>query len=356
MTTSITAEQQISDEAAAFLGRAIGDAGGLAAGLLWALADELGILEPLRDGPASAEQLGAAAKVDGRFALEILNGLRAAGYLAKTGQDFEMPAAHARVLLDGSAFSAAGGVQEISAIAAMWPRVVEACRTGSGIPATDYPPQMAAGMERFGRYSYQNALPGEWVDAVDGLRDRLDRGASIADIGCGPGTALISLAAAFPASTGVGFDTNRASLESAATAAQARNVADRVSFRQFDARTPLPGVYDLILAFDVLHDAGEPPEMAASMRQAAADDAVILILEPASADDPAENIGPMATILHLTSVGYCLQVAAQAGRARLGTVGLPEGRLRDLIVSAGFREMRRLPVVAGFNACYEVRP
>jgi 2-polyprenyl-3-methyl-5-hydroxy-6-metoxy-1,4-benzoquinol methylase len=324
---------------------------------LWGLADELGLLRTLADGPSTADNVAGVAGVDARSALEILRGLTAAGYLtADSAGRFALPTGHAAVLLDGTPLSCAGAVHEVVAMIRMWPQLVDSCRTGSGIEAAAYPPQMAEGMERLGAPSYDSALPSQWVPSVPGLSERLSSGATVADIGCGRGRALLGLAAAYPGMRGTGFDLQEASLAAAASGAETRGLADRIEFRRLDAGEGIPGRYDLVLAFDVLHDAGQPATLAAALRAATADDGVLLVLEPASADDPADNIGPMATVMHLFSVGYCLQVATHAGDARLGTVGLPENALRQLLVEAGFSTVRRLPVEAGLNACYEIRP
>ena len=340
-----------------FMGRAVGDLGGTAATVLWALADELGVLPALTAGPATAEQLAAETDTDARCVWEVLRGLAAAGYLAEEGAGrFALPAAHAAVLVDGSPLSCAGGAQEIIAMARMWPQIVESCRTGSGIDGASYPPQMAEGMERLGAPTYESALPSQWVPAVPGLAETLGAGAAVADVGCGRGGALLSVASAYPGVRGTGFDVHQASLQAATTAAGDRGLADRVEFRRLDAAGGIPGRFDLVLAFDVLHDAGNPEAFAQALRKAVADHGVLLVLEPASADNPSDNVGPMAALLQLFSVGYCLQVATHAGNARLGTAGLPESALRRLLVGAGFSSVRRLPVEAGFNACYEARP
>jgi SAM-dependent methyltransferase len=340
-----------------FVGRAVTDFGGVAAVLLWALADELGLLAALAGGPATSEQLSAEAQIDARSGQEVLRGLVAAGYIAEAGEArFALPAAHTPVLVDGSPLSSAGGAHEVVAIARMWPEIVESCRTGGGIEPASYPSQMAEGMERLGAPAYESALPSQWIPAVPGLAQRLNAGATVADVGCGRGRALLGLAAAYPGARGTGFDLHETSLEAAAANAETLGLDDRVEFRRLDATEGIPGRFDLVLGFDVLHDAGDPAALAAAMRQATADDGVLLVLEPASADDPSDNVGPMAALFHLFSVGYCLQVATAAGSARLGTVGLPEAALRELLLAAGFSSVRRLPVEAGFNACYEVRP
>ncbi len=348
-----------------FQARVGADLGGLGAGMLWALADELGLLEALRARPRSAEEVAATTGADPRSTREVLGGLVAAGYLRRHDDgSLELPAAHAAVLVDGSPTSIAGSLQEIGALAAMWPQVVQACRDGAGIDPASYPAAMSEGMARMGAFAYRQALPKRWVPAVEGLVERLTAGASVADVGCGRGRALLSLAAAYPGVRGTGFDLDQRSLDAATADAEAEGLADRVAFRRLDLGTGSggsgPGIgddrFDLVLAFDVLHDAGDPAAVARTLRAVTADDGVVLVLEPLSADDPAENVGPLATLMHLVSVGYCLPVASHAGTARLGTLGLPESALRELVVGAGYSTCRRLPVKAAFNACYEVRP
>jgi 2-polyprenyl-3-methyl-5-hydroxy-6-metoxy-1,4-benzoquinol methylase len=340
-----------------FMGLAIRDFGGAAAVLLWALADELGVLPVLASGPATVDQLAAETGTDTRCVLDVLRGLVAAGYVADEGLGrFALLATHAAVLVDGSPFSCAGGAHEVVAMARMWPQIVESCRSGRGIDGASYPPQMAEGMARLGAPTYESALPSQWVPAVPGLVERLRVGASIADVGCGQGRALIALASVYPQVRATGFDVHQASLQAATTAAEDRSLGDRVEFRRLDAAGGIPGQFDLVLAFDVLHDAGDPAAFATALRKATTDNGVLLVLEPASADDPSDNVGPMAALLQLFSVGYCLQVATHAGPARLGTTGLPEPALTQLLATAGFSSVRRLPVEAGFNACYEARP
>ncbi len=352
-----TAAAEVDGEAMQFMGRVANDFGAMAAVLLWALADELGLLTALARGAASAaDAASSAGRVDPRSAAEILAGLACAGYLVQDNGSFRVPAENAAVLLDGTALSCAGGALEVSAIARMWPQVIDACRTGAGINPAVYARQFHLGMERLSAPVYTQQLPDEGLAQIPGLVERLTAGATVADIGCGHGVALSAIAAKFVAVRGTGYDVDEQALTVARRIAEQQELGDRVAFHCHDVAVGLPEQYDLVLAFDVLHDAGDPAGVAGALRRATREDGVLLVLEPASADNPADNAGPIATLLHLFSVGYCLPVATHNGRARLGTAGLPPARLQDLLTTAGYSSFRQVPWQAGFNAMYEARP
>ena len=355
--TAVAELPTAEDAAMQFMGRVANDFGAMAAVLLWALADELGLLSALTQGAASGAGAAATAgQVDPRSAEEILAGLACAGYLIRDDDTFRLPPQNAAVLLDGTALSCAGGALEVSAIARMWPQVIDACRTGVGIDPTLYPGQFHAGMQRLSAPVYTQQLPDDGLAHIAGVIERLTTGATVADIGCGHGLALCGIAAKFSAVRGTGYDVDQQALDVARHNAEQQHLGDRVEFRRHDVALGLPEQYDLVLAFDILHDAGDPAAVADALRRATRKDGVLLVLEPASADDPADNIGPIGTLLHLFSVGYCLPVATHNGQARLGTAGLPPARLQDLLTTAGYSSFRQVPWQAGFNAVFEARP
>jgi 2-polyprenyl-3-methyl-5-hydroxy-6-metoxy-1,4-benzoquinol methylase len=353
---SVELTDDVVATAGEFIGRVIADFGGLAAIALWSAADELGLLSVLDAEPCTATEAAARCHIDPRSAFEILAGLAAAGYLARTGEHFALPSGHAAVLRDGTPFSAAGGAAEIGAILRMWSEVVGAARTGAGIDPLSYPRQFHDGMQRLNAPIYTVGFPTEGVTHIDGLRDRLGMGATVADVGCGNGLALVGLAQTYRSVRCVGFDLDPTSVEVARTNAAHAGVGDRVRFDQADASAELGGPYDVVLAFDMLHDSGDPVAVVASLRKALADDGFLVVLEPMAVDDPAQDVGPMAALLRLFSIGYCLPVATHHGDARLGTAGLSPARLEALLREAGFGGFAQVPWQAGFNAMYVARP
>ena len=211
-------------------------------------------------------------------------------------------------------------------------------------------------MSRFSRSFYDNLLVRQWLPMTDGLVHKLEQGTRWADVGCGSGLAVIRLAEAFPNSRFIGYDSFEGQLRLAREAAEAAGVADRVRFEQLDATGGLPERYDVVSAFDVVHDAADPQALTAAIRHALAPDGTFLILEMNSADDPDDNIGPVATLMYGISIVYCMTTSLAHGGAGLGTCGLPPARVRELCQSAGFNAVEPLDIQDPFNSLYVVTP
>jgi 2-polyprenyl-3-methyl-5-hydroxy-6-metoxy-1,4-benzoquinol methylase len=191
------------------------------------------------------------------------------------------------------------------------------------------------------------------MPAVDQL---LQAGAAVADVGCGAGTAVIQLAQAYPAATFVGFDQHPPNVDTARRAADAAGLADRVRFETRDCAAGLPGRYDIVTAYDVIHDAADPHHLLVEIRRALQPDGRFVCLEINAAETLDGNHGPLGALLYSVSTLYCLTVSLAAGGAGLGTLGLPESAVRDLWQEAGFASVRRVPLDSPFNSLYEAIP
>jgi SAM-dependent methyltransferase len=174
---------------------------------------------------------------------------------------------------------------------------------------------------------------------------RLRRGACIDPVG-----------ARTPASTFLGVDSFDGQIERARRHAREAGVADRVRFELLDAADGLPGCYELITTFDVLHDAIDPPRLLRSIRRALAPDGIYLIAEMNCADDPVRNVGPLGTLMYGISMLFCMTTSLAGGGAGLGTCGCPPGKVRDLCTEAGFSSVERLAVEDPLKLLYAVRP
>jgi SAM-dependent methyltransferase len=133
-------------------------------------------------------------------------------------------------------------------------------------------------------------------------------------------------------------------------------VADRVRFQHLDAAHGLPSQYDVITTFDVVHDAADPPKLLRSICQALKPDGIYVCLEINCADRLEDNIGLLGALFHAISVFYCMTTSLAHGGAGLGTLGLPESRLREQCLDVGFSSVLRVPIDNPFNALYEIRP
>lgn len=238
-------------------------------------------------------------------------------------------------------------------------RLPESFRTGLGFDYDSHGPEGAVGIERsFEPWSNAFLIP-LVIPALDGIVDRLDKGANVADIGCGAGGAALRLAERFPRSTVVGYDISRYALDRAETKLRDSAVTNA---RFVDPRRePLPvdGSLDLVTAFDCVHDMTHPSDVMKAIRRALKPDGTWLLVDIKALDTFEENSAknPMASLMYGISVMSCMSSALSVeGGAGLGTLGLPESKARAMASDAGFTRFRRLDIDHSVNAFYEVKP
>jgi SAM-dependent methyltransferase len=355
-----TVVRQEPDAAAVgeFIGRGITDIAGAMTTIFCIVGDRLGLFRALDDAPATAAELAVRTGIDERYALEWLRGLASAAYLEEDSDGrYALPPAHAVVLArEGNPMFVGGAFQELGGMLPTLERIIEAFRVGGGVSQAAYPDEAYAGMARFTAVWFDHHLLGAWLPLLPELRERLGNGIRWADVGCGAGRAVIRLAQEFPNSTFAGFDVFPSQVERARAAATEAGVDDRVSFEVADAAQGIPGQWDAISTFDVVHDAVDPQALVAGIRRSLADDGTYLMLEINCADDHADNRGPVATVLYGFSVLYCMTTSLAHGGAGLGTCGCPPTVVERIGHEAGFGTVREVPIGDAFNRLYELRP
>lgn len=355
-----TAVQLDEEKARAFAKRAFKDLAATYTTALCLLGDRLGLFKDLAaNGAATSAELAVRTQLDERYLREWLGGLACAGYLAhdpKTNR-FALPAEHAPVLAHETDLSSLGPeYHQLQGLLGVFDPLLAAFRQGGGVPQSAYHESFWDGLERSSLIYCRNLLLQQWIPAMTGVEQRLREGITVADIGCGRGRALITLAEAFPQSRFVGYDIFAPTIARASANAAAAGVADRVRFAALDAAQGLPESYDLICTFDVLHDSADPAALLRTIHAGLRPGGAYLCLEPHADETIEELAGPHGTYLFGASVLYCMTTSLAQGGAGLGTAGLPEARLRELCAGAGFTSLRRLPLDDPFRAVFEARP
>jgi 2-polyprenyl-3-methyl-5-hydroxy-6-metoxy-1,4-benzoquinol methylase len=340
-----------------FVLKAVGDLGAAVSVPLVLLGDRLGLFTALAGaGPVASDELAVATGLHERYVREWLLAMAAAGYLEYVGEShFELPPEQAQALTnpDSPAY-VAGGFQNMSAALRVLDRLTDAFRTGEGIGWHEHHPDMFLGTERFFRPGYLANLSSQWIPAFDGLQERLQAGASVADVGCGLGASTRILAEAYPASIFVGFDYHPDSVELARSRAKEAGLADRLRF-EVSGATELSGSYDLLTYFDCLHDMPDPQGALRAARASIRDDGWVMLVEPMSGDRIEDALNPVGRVFAGASVLICLPCGLSAEpRTGLGNQVGP-ARTIQMARDAGFstaREATRTP----FNIVYELRP
>jgi 2-polyprenyl-3-methyl-5-hydroxy-6-metoxy-1,4-benzoquinol methylase len=346
--------------AEAFAGRVLQDATACMVTALAALGDRLELFKDLAtQGPATSEELAVRTGTQARYVREWLAGMAAAGYLAyEPGSNrFSLPAEHVPTLAqEGGPFFAGGALQLTLGHMQQLGRLEGAFRSGGGVAESAYGEEHWEAQARYSAGWVNNLLSQVWIPAIPDAQARLEQGAAVADVGCGRGLALIKLAEAFPNSYGVGYDQYEPEIDHAVENAHRAGVADRVRFQPLDASCGLPAQYDVITTFDVVHDAADPRGLLRSIRQALRPDGVYVCEETNCSDRLEDNLNPIGALFYGVSIFYCLTTSLAHGGEGLGTMGLPESKLRELCLEAGFSSVRRVPMNNPFNTLYEIRP
>jgi SAM-dependent methyltransferase len=234
-------------------------------------------------------------------------------------------------------------------------QILEAFRSGEGMGWHEHDHRLFRGTERFFRPGYRAHLVGEWIPALDGVQEKLERGAKVADVGCGHGASTIIMAEAFPNSEFFGFDYHAPSIERAHEAAKEAGVDDRITFAT-DAAKEYPGHgYDLVCVFDCLHDMGDPVGASRHVLETLDADGTWMIVEPFANDRVEENLNPVGRVFYGASTVICTpaSLSQEVGLALGAQAG--EARLTEVLKEGGFARVRRATETP-FNLILEARP
>ena len=235
------------------------------------------------------------------------------------------------------------------------PRITDAVKTGEGVGWHEHNQDVFDGCERGLRPVYNANLISVWLPALDGVVDRLNRGASVADAGCGHGATTILMAQAFPNSQFVGHDYHDGSIATARERAAEAGVADRVRFEVAPSTAYAGSGYDLVTMFDCLHDMGDPVGAAAHVRESLEPEGTWMIVEPFANDRLSDNLTPVGRVYYSFSTLLCTPCSpSQEVGMCLGALS-GESRIREVVNTAGFTRFRRATETP-FNLVYEARP
>jgi len=347
-----------TDKLNAFIGQFVTDLGAAVHTGMVVLGEKLGLYKALASGAMSSAELAARTQTDERYLREWLSSQAAGGYITydKKTNKFSLSEEQAFTLAFEESPAYLPGAFELAlgSLAAV-PQIADAFRTGAGMGWHEHVDGVFHGCEKFFRPGYAANLVNSWIPSLEDVREKLEAGARVADVGCGKGASTLLMAKAFPKSQFFGFDYHTKSIEGARESAERAGVSDRVTFDVAKAKE-FPGRdYDFVAVFDCLHDMGDPIGAAAHVRQSLAKDGTWMIVEPFANDHLQDNLNPVGRVYYSFStllctpcsrsqeVGLCL--GAQAG----------EARIRNVVTSAGFNRFRRANETP-FNIVYEARP
>lgn len=327
-------------------------------GLYWALS---------QGGPQTSGELAARTGTHERYIREWLEQQTVAGILQVEDESrdplsrrYILPPGHGEVLTNCvSPNYLAPLAQLIAGAVRPLPQLLQAYRTGAGVPFSEYGPDLREGQAAINCPAFTHDLPRDWLPAIPDVHARLqaDPPARVADIGCGFGWSSIGMAQGYPKIRVDGFDLDAPSIEGARRNAEINGVAGRVTFHVRDAGDPsLRGRYDLVTAFECVHDLSDPVGVLTTMRQLAGEDGAVLVVDErvGHAFTPAGG-SDVEWMMYGWSILHCLPVGmVDPPYTGTGTVMRLE-TLEKYARQAGFQRVEVLPIDNYFFRFYRLR-
>lgn len=355
MTTGTQAidENKLQD----FMGKMVGDLGAGISSALVVTGQNLEMYQALEKyGPLTADRLAERTGTAPRFILEWASNQAASGYIQydPENSNFYLTPEQAAVFADEeSPFFMAGGFYSIASVFADELKIREAFKTGEGVSWGAHDSCLFCGVAKFFKPTYKANLLQSWIPALDGVQEKLQRGAKVADVGCGYGHSTLIMAQAFPNSRFYGFDFHAPSIKKAQDMAKEKGITN-VTFEVAKAKD-FPGEnYDLVTFFDCLHDMGDPAGASQHVYTKLAKDGTWMIVEPFAHDTLKKNLSPVGRVYFAFSTTVCTpsSLSQEVGAALGAQAG--EKKLREVVTSGGFTQFRRATETP-FNLILEVK-
>jgi len=330
------------------------------------IGDRLDLYAALaQESPCTSRELAEAAGIHERYAREWLEQQAMSGILGVENPEagdaerrYRLPEGHDEALLAETSLNfVAPMAQAVVACTLPIHALLEAFRSGGGVPYADYGADLHEGQARFTRPMFDNLLTQEWLPAAPAVHERLqaDPPARVADVACGLGRSTQAIARAYPKVTIDGIDLDEASIEAARKLLPGSGVEDRVTFHHADAADPgFSETYDVVTLFEALHDMSYPVEVLKSLRGMLAEGGSLIIGDERTAERFSLDAGPVERLYYGFSVLHCLPVGMIGDEpAGTGTV-MRESTVRRYAQDAGFAEFEVLPIENDFWRFYRL--
>ncbi len=309
--------------------------------LALSIGDRCGLFKVLANLPAStSEQIAAAAKLNERYVREWLGTMvtgRVVNYFPET-QTYQLPDEHAAFLTDDGEYNFAGSMQFIPVMAGVEDQLVECFEKGGGVPYSAYP-RFHEVMAAESAQTVVAALDPYILPLVPGLKEKLEAGIDVLDVGCGSGRAILKLAADYPDSNFSGYDFSDEGI------ARANDEAKRLGLKnvRFEVRDAAnigeTEAYDLITSFDAIHDQAKPAAMLAGISQALRPDGTYLIQDIAGSSHLEKNLDhPVGAYIYAISLTHCMTVSLANDGEGLGAMW-GEEKAVEMLTDAGFKNV-----------------
>ncbi len=341
-----------------FAGQVVSDIAATFSGVMSNIGHKLGLYKGMAGaGAITSEMLAEKTNTHERYIREWLNNQVAGGYVFfdQEANTYILPDEHVPVLVDEN--SPVFLLPALDVASSLWldeEKVTDVFRTGKGIAWSEHHHRLFCGSEALFRPGYKANLTSNWIQALEGMDQKLLEGAKVADFGCGHGASTIVMAQQYPNSMFYGVDSHAESIKIAKQRASEEGLKSNIFFTTSEIKKYDEVGFDLICFMDCLHDMGDPVGAAKQAKNALKKDGSILLVEPAASDSVNENINPVSRLYYAASTAVCTpcSLSQEVGLALGAQAG--EKRLSEVMKEAGFKSIQRVAETP-FNIVLEAK-
>lgn len=334
-------------------------AGAMAMGMAY-VGVRTGLFEAMSEkGPLTKDAVVEATGLQPRYIEEWLAGMTSAGYLAydPVEETFTLPPEHSYLVASEGTDHFMGGLFCASPVLlSAAPKVAEAFESGGGVSFEHFGPECVRALDMINAGQYEQRLTSYWLPELPGVVEKLKAAGRVLDVGCGVGRVATSIAGAFPNAVVIGLDPDEESIARARELADANGYGKRVSFvSQATGEYKPENRFDLITAFDCVHDFAEPEKTLEEIRSLLQSDGALLIVEPRAADRLEDNIHSLGAVYYGFSLFHCMTQSLANGGPGLGTCMGPT-KTKALLLDAGFSSCEQLDIRSQTHLFYVANP
>lgn len=310
--------------------------------LMISIGYRTGLFDVMSELPAStSEEIAKAAGLNERYVREWLGAMVTGGIIDHYHEkkSYSLPEEHA-VWLTRKAVpnNIAVTTQWISLLGSVEDKIVECFKNGGGVPYEAF--------ERFHEVmsdeSHQTVivpLLDQTLPLIEGIKERLEEGINVLDVGCGSGFALVHMAREFPNSRFTGYDISEEAIDRGTAHAAQHGLTNVTLIAKDVAEFDDVQKYDLITTFDAIHDQADPDRVLSNINRALKDDGVYLMQDIAGSSHVHNNMDhPLAPLLYTTSCMHCMTVSLSQNGKGLGAMWGKE-LATDMVKNAGFTQV-----------------
>ena len=354
-------EQKLSE----FMLKAMQDITSTLSAILIIIGNRLQLYQTMEklEQPITSEELAKVTNTNERLIREWLANQVAGGYIAydPISRRYSLPPEQAMALADeNSPVYIQGAYQAIRSYFKDEDKLVEMFKSGKGLKWSDHHNDLFEGSALFYKPSYVGNLVSSWIPSLDGVEEKLKKGAKVADIGCGYGISTILMAAAYPNSKFYGFDNHGPSIEKAKNQIRKEEQTSGVTIGNVEFVSvaandkSIGNDYDLITFFDCLHDMGDPIGAMKFALQSLKPNGTCMIVEPMANENLEDNLNLIGRSFYAASTLVCVPNSQAENGPALGAQA-GEKKIKEIVKTAGFTKFRRA-IQTPFNIIYEARP